>query len=146
MPIIRKQDTNTPEGSAPGHQVHEVVDAERGTESLEIKEVTIAANTRLPKHIHPSTEEAMVVVEGTLDALLGGERATIGPGDTVLAPAGTTHGFVNRYDAPARVLFIFPTHKPETVQSRAEGTTKGFTSEAGLTGYGSPQNRPLDNR
>ena len=146
MPIIKKQDMKKSEASAPGQEICEIVDAAHGAHSLEIGELTIAPKTRMPRHIHPGTEEAMVVVEGTLDVLLGGERATIGPGDTVLAPAGTTHGLVNRANAPARVLFIFPTPKPETVQSRAEGTTKGFTSEAGLSGYGSPEERPLDNR
>ena len=146
MPIIKKQDMNKAEASAPGQEICEIVDAGSGTHSLEIGELTIAGKTRMAKHIHPGTEEAMVVIEGTLDAILGRERATIGPGDTVLAPAGSTHGFVNRGDTPARVLFIFPTHNPETVLSRAEGTTKGFTSEAGLTGYGSPEERPLDNR
>jgi quercetin dioxygenase-like cupin family protein len=146
MPIIRKRDMTSGEGASPGHEILEVVDGKRGTQSLEIKEVTIAPNTRLPTHIHPNTEEAMVVLEGSLDAILGLERATIGPGDSVLAPAGATHGFVNRSDAPARVLFIFPAHGPETVQSRVKGTTSGFQSEAGLTGYASPQDRPLDNR
>ena len=86
----------------------------------------------------------MVVLEGTLDVLLGKERMTIGPGHTVLAPAGTVHGFVNRYDEPARLLFIFPTHQPDRVLSSVPGTTSGFLSEAGLTGYGSPHDRPLE--
>ena len=144
MPIFKKQDMTKQEGSAPGLEILEIVNEARGTHALKMGEVTIAPNSRLPRHIHPNTEEAIVVLEGTLVAMLGRERVTISPGDTVLAPAGSTHGLVNPNDRPARVLFIFPTHKPETVQSRAEGTTKGFTSEAGLTGYGSPQDRPLD--
>jgi len=50
---------------------------------------------RATTHIHPDTEEAMVIVEGTLEAVLGDEMVTLGPGDTVLAPAGVKHGFVN---------------------------------------------------
>jgi len=38
----------------------------------------------------------MVIVEGTLEAVLGDEVVTLGPGYTVLAPAGVKHGFVNR--------------------------------------------------
>ncbi len=146
MPIIKKQDNNTRQGSSPGLEVRDIVDAEQGTHALKIGEVTIAPNTRLPRHIHTNTEEAMVVLEGTLDALVGRERMTIGPGHTVLAPAGTTHGFVNRSDEPARILFIFPTHEPDRVLSTVDGATSGFLSESGLSGYSSPQDRPLENR
>ena len=146
MPIIKKEDNNTRHGSSPGLEVRDIVGAEQGTHALKIGEVTIAPNTRLPRHIHTNTEEAMVVLEGTLDVVVGRERMTIGPGHTVLAPAGTTHGFVNRSDEPARILFIFPTHEPDQVQTRVEGTTSGFLSEAGLSGYNSPKDRPLEHR
>ena len=146
MPIIKKQDNNSRQGSSQGLAVRDIVDAKQGTHALKIGEVTIAPNTRLPRHIHTNTEEAMVVLEGTLDAVVGRERMTIGPGDTVLAPAGATHGFVNRSSQPARILFIFPTHEPDRVQSSVGGATSGFLSEAGLSGYSSPKDRPLENR
>ena len=146
MPIIKKQDNNTRQGSSPGLEVRDIVDAEQGTHALKIGEVTIAPNTRLPRHIHTNTEEAMIVLEGTLDALVGRERMTIGPGHTVLAPAGTTHGFVNRSGEPARIMFIFPTHEPDRVLSSVDGATSGFLSESGLSGYSSPQDRPLEHR
>ena len=146
MPIIRKQDNNTRQGSSPGLEVRDIVGAEQGTHALKIGEVTIAPNTRLPRHIHTNTEEAMVVLEGTLDVVVGRERMTIGPGHTVLAPAGTTHGFVNRYDEPARILFIFPTHEPDRVLASVDGATSGFLSETGLSGYSTPQDRPLEHR
>ena len=126
MPIIRKQDNNTRQGSSPGLEVRDIVGAEQGSHALKIGEVTIAPNTRLPRHIHTHTEEVMIVLEGTLDVVVGRERMTIGPGHTVLAPAGTTHGFVNRYDQPARILFIFPTHEPDRVLSSLDGATSGF--------------------
>ena len=36
------------------------------------------------------------------------EVVTLGPGDTVLAPAGVKHGFVNRSGAKAALLASFP--------------------------------------
>ena len=66
MPIFKKQDNNTRRGSGPGLEVRDILDAEHGTDALKIGEVTIAPNTRLPRHIHTNTEEAMVVLEGTL--------------------------------------------------------------------------------
>ena len=35
----------------------------------------------------------MVIVEGSLEAILGDQVVTLGEGDTVLAPAGVKHGF-----------------------------------------------------
>ena len=144
MPIIESRDVFKRAGSSPGLEVQDLVDAAHGSESLKIGVVTVAPNTRLPRHIHTNTEEAMVVLEGTLDALVGSQRLIIGPGDSVLAPAGTVHGFVNRYEEPARILFVFPTHNPDRVQTSVEGATSGFPSEQGLTGYSSPHERPLE--
>jgi uncharacterized cupin superfamily protein len=87
---------------------------------------------------------AIIILEGTLDVLLGRQRMTIRPGHTVLVPAGTAHGFLNRYDAPARLLFVFPTHQVEHVLVSIPGATSGFLSEQGLSGYASPQDRPLE--
>ena len=36
-------------------------------------------------------------------------------GQTVLAPAGVKHGFVNRSGKPVRIMAIFPTGKVERV-------------------------------
>ena len=56
--------------------------AGQGSQSLHIEEVTVAPNARIPRSINPHTEVAVIVQEGRLDALLGRERITIGPGDT----------------------------------------------------------------
>ena len=144
MPIIKKEDLAKRQGSSPGLEVCLLVDADQGSCSLRIGELTIAPNTRIPRHIHTTTEEAMILLEGNLDVVLGSERTTIGPGHTVLAPAGTTHGFVNRYEQPARLLYVFPTQDVDRVLSSPPGATSGFLSEAGLTGHSSPENRPLD--
>ena len=130
-------------GSAPGVEVSILVDAEKGSHTLRIGEVTIAPNSRIPRHIHTTVEEAMIILEGTLDAQVGNDRMTVGPGHTVLAPPGTTHGFVNRSQEPARLLFVFPTLQPDRVLSSVPGATSGFPSTTGRSGYESPQDRPL---
>ena len=40
--------------------------------------------------------------------MLGDEVVTLGPGDTVLAPSGVKHGFVNRSGGNAALLALFP--------------------------------------
>jgi quercetin dioxygenase-like cupin family protein len=146
MPIISKRDFSKTAGAAPGLETCVLLGKDHGSQSLHIEEVTVAPNARIPRCVNPHTEVAVIVQEGTLDALLGRERMKISAGHTVLAPAGTAHGFLNRYDEPARVLFIFPTHQVERVPVSVSGATSGVLSEKGLTGYESPQDRPLGER
>jgi quercetin dioxygenase-like cupin family protein len=120
-----------------------LVGVDHGSRSLHIEEVHLAPNGRIPRRINPHVEVAIIVQEGKLDAILGRERLPIGPGDTVLAPAGSSYGFLNRYEAPARLLFVFPTHQVEQVEVSIPGATLGFPSEKGLSGYQSPEDRPL---
>ncbi len=47
-------------------------------------------------------------MEGQLEAGADYEVVTLGQGDTVLAPAGVKHGFVNRSGAKATLLAAFP--------------------------------------
>jgi quercetin dioxygenase-like cupin family protein len=146
VPIIHKQDLSKKEGAAPGLETCVLLGVDQGSQSLYIEEVTVAPNARIPRCVNPRTEVAIIVQEGTLDAILGRERTTVGPGHTVLAPAGTTYGFLNRYDKPARVLFVFPAPQVEQVLVSKPGATSGFLSEKGLSGYASPQDRPLGGR
>ena len=148
MPIIKKEDTTKTEESSPGMEVRVLVGRELGSRSLKIEEVTVAPNSRVPRHLHDA-EEAMIVLEGTLDAVLGslamptGVKMTIGPGYTVVAPPGTVHSFLNRYEKPARLLFVSPTIESEELASNPTREGVGFASEKGLTGYVSPRDRPL---
>ena len=107
MPIIRYSDAETGEGY-PGVTRAILVDDRNGALSLYIGHLTIAPGGSVTTHIHPDTEEAMVIVEGNLEAILGDEVVTLGPGDTVLAPAGVKHGFVNRSQSNAVLVAAFP--------------------------------------
>lgn len=44
-------------------------------------------------HVHPSQEETFTGVVGTFELEVDGERRTIRPGDSVVIPARTSHGF-----------------------------------------------------
>ena len=143
MPIIDKQDLRKTAGAAPGLETCVLVGKHHGSQSLHIEEVTVAPNARIPRCVNPHTEVAVIVQQGRLDALLGRERMTIGPGHTVLIPAGAAHGFLNRYSELASVLFVFPTHQVEQIPVSIPGATSGFPSEKGLSGYESPHDRPL---
>lgn len=143
MPVIDKESLPKREGAAPGLETRVLVGVDRGSQSLHIEEVTVAPDARFPRSINPHTEVAIIVLQGRLDAILGRERMTVGSGHTVLIPAGTAHGLLNRYAEPASVLFVYPTHQVEQVPVSISGATLGFPSETGLSGYQSPHDRPL---
>ena len=107
MPILYRADAKTEEGY-PGIPRTVLVDASHGAESLWLGHLEIEPGAQVTTHIHPDTEEAMVILEGQLEAVLGDEVVTLGPGDTVLAPAVVKHGFINRSGAKATLLAAFP--------------------------------------
>lgn len=146
MPVIDKQGLPTKAGAAPGLEICVLVGADQGSQSLHIEEVTVAPQSRIPRSINPHTEVAIIILEGSLDAILGRERMTVRPGHTVLIPAGAAHGFLNRYGEPARLLCVFPTHQFEQIPVSIRGATSGFPSEKGLSGYESPHDRPLGHK
>ncbi len=111
MPILDKNDDNLSE-LAPGVGRRRLVDGELGAQALSVADLTLTPESRVPNHTHP-TEEAMVILEGELEAVLGDATVNVTAGQTVLAPAGVRHGFVNHSGAPARLMAIFPTKTME---------------------------------
>jgi quercetin dioxygenase-like cupin family protein len=107
MPVIKKDDVVTEEGY-PGVPRAILVDASLGARSMWVGQLDLAPGATVTTHTHPDTEEAMVIVDGELEAVLGDETVTVGAGDTVLAPAGVKHGFVNRSQSQAALLALFP--------------------------------------
>ena len=114
MPILRRDKAETTEGY-PGVPRAILAGAEQGAQSLWVGHLEVAPGATITTHIHPDTEEAMVIVEGELEAVLGDDVITLGPGDTVLAPAGVKHGFVNRSREKAALLALFPKTEFERV-------------------------------
>ena len=80
MPIIKRQEIASTQSSTPGLENVRLIDAEHGSESLRVGESTLAPGTRIPTHIHPNTEEAVVVLEGAVEVVLGNQRMTLAPG------------------------------------------------------------------
>ena len=60
-------------------------------------------------HVHTGEDKVYVVLEGQGEFHVGGEKATLGPGHTVLARAGVEHGVTNPGPDNLRLLvFIAP--------------------------------------
>ena len=112
MPYVMKEEGQGG-GSAPGTQSNTLVGKDNGGINLTVVSAGIDPGAGLALHIHPNYEEAMLVVEGEIEAVLEDETRILGPGDLLLAPAGVKHTITNQSDKPARVLAMYPTTTPE---------------------------------
>ena len=92
-----------------------LVDGDKCAESLRVAELLYEPGGTSTTHYHP-TEEAMVILEGEMEALLGDDIVTVNAGQTVLAPAGVKHRLANRSGSIARVMAIFPTINVESIE------------------------------
>jgi len=59
-----------------------------------------------PLHIHYQEDEAVYLLEGRLDVIVGDQQVPVGPGSYVSQPRGIAHGFRVAGDAPARILCL----------------------------------------
>lgn len=62
-------------------------------------------------HAHAGSDKVYLVLEGSGAFAVDGETATLGPGEAVLAPAGSEHGVENT-GGERLVVYVFMTPKP----------------------------------
>jgi mannose-6-phosphate isomerase-like protein (cupin superfamily) len=85
--------------------------------------MTIPAGGEIGEEVHSDTDQVLIFVEGHAEAQLDGKSSEVGPNDLVFVRAGVKHNFLNRGDAPLRLITIYapPHHEPGTVhQTKAE--------------------------
>ena len=68
-------------------------------------------HARVPPHSHPH-EQAGMVLEGTFELVIGGEKRIVRKGDCYVCPSGVEHS-VTVGDTPARVLDVFSPPREE---------------------------------
>lgn len=92
------------ENGLTGERVRFVLTAEEtGGELLVMENHWSRPDHRLPPHRHPQMEERWTVIEGQVAYVIGGEEHLVGPGESVIAPAGVTHWSRNAGDGPVLV-------------------------------------------
>jgi quercetin dioxygenase-like cupin family protein len=69
-----------------------------GTEVLRV-ELWVDPGGEAPPHHHPRHEERFEVLEGEMTFTLGRSEQMVGPGESVIAPAGVRHAFRNSGEA-----------------------------------------------
>lgn len=83
-----------------------------GTERFFLDVYCLAPGQAQKPHRHAASDKVYLVLEGRCRVQLGAEEATLGPGASVLAPAGVEHGVANDGPDNARLL-VFMTPPPE---------------------------------
>ena len=106
MPILDKKDVSKGEFGTADRWT--LVSSDNGADSLTVADLVLEPGAIVPVHVHPK-EEAMVIVEGELEAILGDQIITVSEWQTVLAPPGVRHGFKNTSGLVARIMAIHPT-------------------------------------
>jgi mannose-6-phosphate isomerase-like protein (cupin superfamily) len=84
--------------------------------------MTIPPGGEIGEEVHPDTDQILVFVEGTAEAVLDGERSAVDANDLVYVKAGVRHNFINTGDGPLRLVTIYapPEHEPGTVHKTKE--------------------------
>lgn len=59
-----------------------------------------------PVHVHPTSAESFVVIEGALDVYVDGEWSQVRAGERVTVPANVPHTLRNGTDAPVKMRTI----------------------------------------
>lgn len=126
-PLCRLDD-----GPLRGLRHRTVIDRSGGAEALALWQEEHAAGFRVPPHLH-DCEEIIAVLEGEIKATIENETFRVGPGRSLLIPAGELHGFRVLGDRPVRLLALFSSSAPKIF--RADGTPSTPPWEGGTSDH-----------
>lgn len=104
----------------PNYRKWDITRSGDGTTSSDVSysEVGVGAGTPLHKH---EADEVIVVLEGSVEARLGDEVATVGADHTLVVPPDTPHSFTSVGSGPAKLLTFFPINDPFDHTTYLEG-------------------------
>lgn len=112
MPIINHSTQPTSERGE-FTSVRPLVTEAQGATSLTVKEVVMKPGVSGRLHTHP-TDIAIMMLEGSIQMIVGDDIRTVRAGYTLLAPPRVPHKLVNNTWVAARMLVIYPSVRLET--------------------------------
>jgi mannose-6-phosphate isomerase-like protein (cupin superfamily) len=102
---IRSRDDATPFTTADGSTIRVLLDAEAGgAANQSLAEAWLEPGQATQRHYHARTEELYVLLDGTGEMEVDGDRRAVGPGDAILIPPGAWHQIRASEGAPLRFL------------------------------------------
>jgi quercetin dioxygenase-like cupin family protein len=84
-----------------------------GTDVLEA-DLFVSPGGFVREHVHPAQDETFTGVSGTFVLDIDGESTAIHPGETVVVPAGTPHGFRDAAEAAQLRVTVRPALRLES--------------------------------
>ncbi len=108
---------------AAAHENHAFRRVVQTGEHEQVVVMTIEPRGEIGDEVHPDTDQAFIVVEGSAEAVIDGRATTIGANDLVFVHAGRRHNILNRGEHPLRLITIYapPAHAPGTIhETKAE--------------------------
>lgn len=81
--------------------------AEHNGGGIDFGELTIAAGSAVPEHIHHGNDETYYILDGSFLFKVGEELAEGGPGTAIHIPRGVRHAWKNVAESPGRVTITF---------------------------------------
>jgi quercetin dioxygenase-like cupin family protein len=85
-----------------------VLGPESGVPNFVTRVFTLEAGGRIPCHRHDTIEHEQIVLDGRMIISLDGRETEVRPGDSIFIPAGVSHWYENRGDAPVRFVCVVP--------------------------------------
>ena len=79
----------------------------QGNADHSLTHVVVAPGGFAPPHTHDRYEETFYLLDGELEFTLGRETFRLGAGDYVVAAPGVRHGYKNKSERQAQMLFEF---------------------------------------
>ena len=102
---IRSRDNAEPFTTADGSTIRVLLDREAGgARNGSLAEAELGPGQATERHYHAETEEFYVLLEGSAEMEVDGERRAVGPGDAVLIPPGAWHQITASGDGGVRFL------------------------------------------
>ena len=101
---IRSRDDAVPFTTADGSTIRVLLDAENGTAKQSLAEAELRPGQATERHYHARSEELYVLLEGSGEMEIDGERASVGPGQAILISPGARHQIRASGAGPLRFL------------------------------------------
>ena len=112
MPII-DHNAQPISATAAFARLRPLVTKEHGAASLTVQEVVMNPGMATPRQAHP-TDIAFMMLDGSIQMIVGDEIRTVRSGHTLLAPPGVPYKLVNNTWVAARMLMVYPAAQLET--------------------------------
>ncbi len=108
-PTVRRSDEVEYEtvDAAEGLRKGVLVGEDQGAPNFAMRRFTLAPGAEVPKHTN-EVEHVQYVLAGEYVVGIDGEEREVGPGDSLLVPAGTVHWYRNEGDQRSAFLCTVP--------------------------------------